>query len=421
MSTKATHRPIPISGVMWKTVSEACNLACDYCYYSRCKGRPKRIDRIDDAVLDKFIKEYMEMKRGVVPFAWQGGEPLLAGLDFFKKVVFYQAKHAPPNTTISNSIQTNGTLIKKEWADFFKTYNFLVGVSIDGPKEINDARRVTGSGKGSFDAIMNGIDHLKEANVDFNILTVLHENNIHKAKELMDFYKEENFTHIQFIPCMDFLAQEIDQPGEFLITPKEYGDFLCDVFDIWYNDGQPNMSIRFFDDLLANHLNQNPGSCVFSEMCPKTIILEHNGDAYPCDFYIHEDYLLGNVGTDSLESIVNHERMEKFLEKKPDLSDACKSCEFLDFCYGGCPRNREQDGANIDFFCESYKQIYAYADSRMKKLAEQIKRRELETLVDRGIRLPGRNDTCLCGSQKKYKHCCERSIQEIIREKQHTQ
>lgn len=414
MSTKVARRSPIISGVMWKTVSESCNLACDYCYYSRCNGRPGKIDRIDDEVLEKFIIEYMDMKRGVVPFAWQGGEPLLAGLDFFKKVVSLQARHAPKNTTISNSVQTNGTLIKKEWAEFFKTYNFLVGVSIDGPKEINDARRVTGSGKGSFDAIMNGIGYLKEAGVDFNILTVLHENNIHQAKELMDFYKKENFTHVQFIPCMDFLAQEIDQPGEFLITPKEYGDFLCDVFDIWYNDGNPEMSIRFFDDLLANYLNQSPGSCIFSETCPTTIIFEQNGDAYPCDFYIHDDYRLGNIGTDSLESIVNHEKMHMFLEKKPALPDACKSCEFLNLCHGGCPRNREHDGSDMEFFCESYKQIYAYADERMTLLAQKVKKRELEALVNRGFRFPGRNDPCICGSQKKYKNCCESSVQQIM-------
>src|SRR5690625_982913 len=155
---------------MWKTVSEACNLACDYCYYSRLKGRPGKIDRIADDVLEKFIREYMALKKGVVPFAWQGGEPLLAGLDFFKKVVTLQAKHAPKNTTISNSIQTNGTLIKKEWAEFFKKFNFLVGVSLDGPEEMNDARRVTGSGKGSFNTIMKGIQHLRDADVDFNIL-----------------------------------------------------------------------------------------------------------------------------------------------------------------------------------------------------------------------------------------------------------
>jgi len=274
-----------ISGVMWKTVSESCNLACDYCYYSRCQGRPGRIDRIDDQVLEKFISEYMAMKKGAVPFAWQGGEPLLAGLDFFKKVVSLQAKYAPPNTIISNAIQTNGTMIKREWAKFFKKYNFLVGVSIDGPEEINDSRRVTGSGKGSYQAIMNGIEYLKEENVEFNILTVLHENNVHRAKDLMEFYAAEGFEYVQFIPCMDFMSQEVNKPTQYLITPQEYGDFLCEAFDVWYNDGYPEISIRFFDNMLMVYLNHNAESCEQSETCLKTIVFEQNGDAYPCDFF----------------------------------------------------------------------------------------------------------------------------------------
>lgn len=404
------RKPV-ISGVMWKTVSEACNLACDYCYYSRLNGRPGKIERIADDVLEKFIREYMDMKRGAVPFAWQGGEPLLAGLDFFKKVVTLQAKHAPRNTIISNSIQTNGTLIKKEWADFFKKFNFLVGVSLDGTEEMNDARRVTGSGKGSFHTIMKGIQYLRDAEVDFNILTVIHENNVHRAKELMEFYQQEGFTHIQFIPCMDFKAQNIDQPGEYLITPKQYGDFLCEAFYSWYNDGDPQISIRFFDNMLAVYLNQEAEGCIHRETCPTTVVFEQNGDAYPCDFYIHEEYLLGNIGFDSLESIVNHEKMDLFLQKKPALPDACKSCEFLNLCHGGCPRNRSNNGTEMEYFCESYKQVYRYADERMKEVALNFRKRDLIKLKNSNFRFPGRNEPCICGSRKKYKVCCEPIVQ----------
>lgn len=404
-----------LSGVMWKTVSESCNLACDYCYYSRCQGRPGRVDRIPDDVLEKFIKEYMEMKRGAVSFAWQGGEPLLAGLDFFKKVVSLQAKHAPPNTIISNSIQTNGTMIKKEWAEFFKKYNFLVGVSIDGPKDINDKRRVTRTGKGSFDAIKKGIQYLKDAGVDYNILTVVHEDNVYRARDLMEFYKEEGYTHVQFIPCMDFQAQNITEPGKYVITPKQFGDFLCEVFDIWYNDGNPQISVRFFDNMLSVYLNQEAEACTHRETCPKMIVFEQNGDAYPCDFLIHEDYYLGNIDKDSLESIVNHEKMDLFLQKKPALPEQCKSCEFLSLCHGGCPRARGNDGVDVEYFCESYQQVYRYAHRRMLTLSEKVKKNQLRMLIERGIKLPGRNGNCLCGSGKKYKHCCEPLVQEIKR------
>ncbi len=289
---------------MWKTVSEACNLACDYCYYSRCNGRPEKIEVISDEVLEKFIKEYMEMSNGYTSFAWQGGEPLLAGLDFFEKVVFLQAKYAPQNTIISNAIQTNGTLINQKWAKFFEKYNFLVGVSLDGPESINDARRLTGSGAGSFKSIMNGIGYLKAENVDFNILTVLHENNINKAQELMEFYHKEKVNFVQFIPCMDFNSQDINKPGRFLITPKEYGNFLCEVFDFWYQNGYPETSIRFFDNMLAVYLHEEAQLCTHRKTCPKSIVFEQNGDAYPCDFYIHEDHFLGNIYSSSLQSII---------------------------------------------------------------------------------------------------------------------
>ncbi|MFB1052233.1 anaerobic sulfatase maturase [Paraliobacillus sp. JSM ZJ581] len=398
-----------ISGIMWKTVSESCNLACDYCYYSRCNGRAGKIQRINEQVLEKVIKEYMEMSNGLVTFAWQGGEPLLAGIDFFRKVVYLQAKYAPKNTMISNSIQTNGMLLNREWAKFFKQYHFLVGVSLDGPAYINDARRVTSSGKGSFQAIMKGIEHLKNEQVPFNILTVLHETNVSKATELMHFYQEQAFEHIQFIPCMDFQSQHIGQPGDFLITPKQYGDFLCETFDQWYNNGNPKISIRFFDNMLAVYLHQSAEMCMRLETCPKTLLLEQNGDAYPCDFYIHDDYHLGNVQFDSLESIAQHERWEQFSAMKPTFPEKCNQCEFLHLCHGGCPRNRQRDNnqVGVEYFCESYQQVYRYAHDRIQEIAKNVKKKRLNEHAQSGGKLPDRNATCICGSGKKFKKCCQ--------------
>ncbi|WP_217586510.1 anaerobic sulfatase maturase [Lentibacillus saliphilus] len=407
-TTEPLNRP-HINGVMWKTVSEACNLACDYCYYSRCNGKPGKINRIADDVLEKFMREYMELKRGIVPFAWQGGEPLLAGLDFFKKVVSLQAKHAPKNTIISNSIQTNGILINEEWAEFFKTYNFLVGVSLDGPKDINDARRVTGSGKGSFDLITRGIDHLRNAGVEFNILTVIHENNVGKAAELMAFYEQEGYTHVQFIPCMEFQSQDTSQPGRYLISPEQYGTFLCEAFDHWYRDGSPTISIRFFDNILSVYSGYSAEMCAHMETCPRTIIFEQNGDAYPCDFFIDDDFRLGNIAHDSLARMLQSEKMDQFLAMKPELNEACKSCEFLHLCHGGCPRNRIQDDGSrdVEYFCESYKMIYHHAHKRMEQLGQTIKKNRLLELIHTGQPLPGRNDLCICNSGKKFKKCCE--------------
>ncbi|MEX1030315.1 MAG: anaerobic sulfatase maturase [Paenibacillaceae bacterium] len=401
-------------GVMWKTVSEDCNLVCDYCYYSTCGGKPDhKIRKIDDILLEKFIQEYMALSRGTASFAWQGGEPLLAGLDFFEKIVSLQAKYAPPNTSISNALQTNGTLIHDRWAAFFKQYHFLVGVSLDGPQHIHDKRRVDAQGQGSFERVMRGISHLSRHSVEFNILTVIHKDNVGKAKELFQFYDQEKFNFVQFIPCMQFHSKQIAQPGIYEITPEQYGDFLCEAFDCWYNDGNPRISERFFDNMLAVYAHREAELCIHRKECSKTLILEHNGDAYPCDFYIHPDWKIGNVGADALSDILRHPLYDDFLNLKPKLPEQCMTCSYVDLCYGGCPRNRrwseDLSTSDPDYFCHSYRQIYAYAHDRMVTLAEKVRR----NLFTQGInyyykgKLPGRNDSCPCGSGKKYKHCCQ--------------
>lgn len=404
------HRNI---SVMWKTVSEDCNLACDYCYYSTCGGKPgKKINRIDSKILDKFMKEYMERSNGVASFAWQGGEPLLAGLDFFEEVVSLQAKYAPKNTIISNSLQTNGTLLNDKLAFFLKQYQFLVGVSLDGPKEIHDARRVDSRGQGSFDRVMKGIGNLRKHGVDFNILTVVHKGNVGKATEMMRFFESEGFGFVQFIPCMDFRAQEVNRPGIYDITPEEYGDFLCEAFDYWYNNGEPKTSIRFFDEMLSVYVNREPGSCIHMASCPQTIILEKNGDAFPCDFFINPEWKIGNVGMDSIDEIVSHPLYDTFLKMKPTLPEPCKTCEWKKLCHGGCPRNRkwsaDRSTSEVDYFCSSYKQIYRYADNRMKQLGDTVRAELFQQNVARYFKgkSPKRNDPCPCGSGRKYKQCC---------------
>ncbi|WHX49469.1 anaerobic sulfatase maturase [Paenibacillus woosongensis] len=400
-------------GVMWKTVSEDCNLACDYCYYSTCAGKPgPKINRIDSSILEKFIQEYMSISKGRASFTWQGGEPLLAGLSFFEEVVELQVKHAPPRTSISNSLQTNGTMINEKWAAFFKTYQFLIGVSLDGPQSIHDARRVDSRGAGSFDRVMKGIEVLRGHDVDFNILTVVHQGNVGKAQELMRFYEEQGFAYIQFIPCMSFRSQQIGMPGVYEITPEEYGNFLCEAFDYWYNEGKPRTSIRFFDNMLSSYLYRDPELCILSAGCSTMLVLEQNGDVYPCDFYIHEDWKLGNAATHSIEELLAHPLRDKFLGMKPTLPEMCRTCEYQRLCHGGCPRNRkwteDLSASEVDYFCASYKQIYGYAEERMKKLGAELRQQLFERnlkLYFKG-KLPGRNDLCACGSTRKYKHCC---------------
>lgn len=410
-------RPSGIS-VMWKTVSEDCNLACDYCYYSTCGGKPgPKINRIDYTILEKFIEDYMSYQSGSISFAWQGGEPLLAGNDFFEEVIRLQAKHAPPNTIICNALQTNGTLIHDRWAAFFKRYNFLIGVSLDGPRELHDARRVDAAGNGSFDRVMAGIEHLKRHRVDFNILTVIHRGNVDRARDLMHFYRENRFSYIQFIPCMDFRSQQVDKPGVYDITPEEYGTFLCQAFDEWYRDGHPDVSIRFFDNMLSVYVNREAELCVHQARCPSTLILEQNGDAYPCDFFIHDEWKLGNVGTDTIQALLAHPNYERFQRMKPALPDPCRSCRWQRLCHGGCPRNRpwnaDWDRSGLDYFCLSYKMIYAHAHERMEELGTKLRRSWYDANLQRGFKgkAPGRNDSCPCGSGKKFKICCAPLVQ----------
>lgn len=398
---------------MWKTVSEDCNLACDYCYYSTCGGKPGgKIRRIDSAVLETFIRQYMAISSGIASFAWQGGEPLLAGIDFFEEALALQAKYAPPNTAISNALQTNGTLITDRWAALFARYRFLIGVSLDGPQDIHDRRRVDAQGGGSFERVMQGINHLRRHRVDFNILTVIHKGNVGRVKELFRFYREQRFGYVQFIPCMEFHSKRVDQPGVYEITPQEYADFLCESFDCWYNDGAPDLSERFFDNMLSVYAHRDAELCIHRKSCSKTLILEQNGDAFPCDFYIHPDWKIGNVGTDRLTDILRHPLYDEFLKLKPRLPEACRNCPWLGLCFGGCPRNRrwadDLRESSPDYFCFSYKRVYAYAHERMNALSRQVR----GNLFAQGVRFqykgaaPGRNDPCACGSGWKYKNCC---------------
>ena len=396
---------------MLKTVSEDCNLACDYCYYSTCRGRPPpRHKRIDQAPLIKAVREYLSLSRGSAQFVWQGGEPLLAGAEFFKNMVALQAQHAPPNTVIRNALQTNGTLLNEDWARFFRRFNFLIGVSVDGPGEIHNARRITASGRGTYDLVMHNLLHLRKHAVEFNILTVLHQGNVGKPRELMAFYSRMDFNYVQFIPGMDFRAHSPDMPARYLITAEEYGRFLCETFDIWYNDGTPRMSVRFFDSMLGVYVGRAAGVCTHCPTCSQTPIFERNGDVYPCDFYLGGQYRLGNIADNSLQDILDGPAYRDFLRLKEELPEPCGRCPHRGLCHGGCPRNRTWDlrghATEPDYFCCAYQRFFAHADIRLMQLARKLRAQWLSDYAGSGREWPGRNDVCICGSNRKFKHCC---------------
>ena len=295
-------------------------------------------------------------------------------------------------------------------ARFFRRYNFLVGVSLDGPRAIHDARRVSRAGQGSFKRVIKGIELLRKYGVDFNILTVLHEANVHRAAELMAFFQDQAFQYVQFIPAMDFRAQEPGQPPRYRISAAEYAESMCQVFDLWYNDGDPKMSIRFFDNMLRVYVNHEAELCIHRKTCPITLVLEPNGDAYPCDFYLNAEYRLGNVGTDSLTEILSNHARHRFGHQKPRLPKPCETCEFVRLCHGGCPRNRlwgePEAEPDVDYFCESYRKIYAYAHERMEYLATRIRMAWLREYRRQGHKAPQPNQPCICGSGLAYQACC---------------
>jgi uncharacterized protein len=405
---------MPALSVMFKTVSTDCNLDCAYCYYRESLEGTRVRRRLDPSLLERFIPAYMSYVADVrtASMSWQGGEPTLAGLRFFERVVALQAAYAAPGTLISNALQTNAVLLDEAWGAFLRRYNWLVGVSLDGPEEVHDALRTDRGGRGSFARALRGIDVLRRHGVDFNILCVLGPHNVGRAGELMAFFRRRRFTHVQFIPAMDFQAIQPDRPPDFLITPAQYGAFLVEAFDSWYEHGSPTISVRIFDNFVQSVLGVPNDLCVHADTCDTGIVVEWDGSAYPCDFYIHPGWKLGNVLDTPLAELAAGVARRAFIGQKIPWPEECAGCEWLRVCKSGCPRNRAAtDGVPApDYFCESYKQFFAHAHARLEQLKATIQRqpRYLQ-VVQRGSAggtMPGRNEPCPCGSGRKHKRCC---------------
>ena len=403
---------MPLLPVLFKTVSTDCNLDCAYCYYRQSLEGTRVHRRIEEPVLDAFLRQYMEHITDVraAGLSWQGGEPTLAGLEFFERVVELEAKYAPPGTTISNALQTNAVLLDDRWGEFLHRYDFLVGVSLDGPEEIHDSVRRDRGGHGSFRRVIAGIGVLRRHRVDFNILCVVGPHNVRRVRELMAFFRAEGFSHLQFIPAMDFQSVEPEKAAAYLITPEEYGEFLVELFDEWYEGGFPATSVRTFDAILQSYLGMPSDLCLYGERCDSGIVVEYNGDIYPCDFYVSEAHRLGNVLEEPLAAILAMPKRAAFIDRKLALSPQCRECAWLRLCRGGCPRNRPGDG-QPEYFCLSHQRLFSHADERLRAVEERIQRRlrTARTVGPQAVaerRAAGRNEPCPCGSGRKYKSCC---------------
>jgi uncharacterized protein len=367
--------------IMAKPRGAICNLRCDYCYYLRKTDLyPGTSFRMSDETLESYTRQYIESQQvPEVNFAWQGGEPTLMGLNFFRKAVAYQQKYARPGLKIENTLQTNGTLLNDEWCRFFAKNRFLIGISLDGPREVHDVYRKDKGGAPTFDRVMRGVKLLRKHKVDFNVLTCVSAANVHQPLEVYHFLRDEiSAQFIQFIPIVERDNETGFQEGTALtsrsITGKQYGDFLIAIFDEWVHRDVGRVFVQIFDTALGRWLGAPGGLCVFQETCGKALVMEHNGDLYSCDHFVEPRYLLGNILETPLIELVGSEQQLKFgLNKKASLPRYCRECPVLFACNGGCPKNRTDltpDGeAGLNHLCKGYKAFFTHIDQPMRMMA----------------------------------------------------
>ena len=371
--------------VMTKPRGAICNLACKYCYFlKKAALYPDSQFRMSEAVLETFTKEYIAaQKMPEVTFAWQGGEPTLMGLDFFKQAVAFQGKYQRPGMRFLNALQTNGTLLDDDWCRFFRQHNFLIGISLDGPREYHDAYRVDKGGGPSFDRVRVGLDLLKKHQVDFNVLTTVHAANAAHPLDVYRFLRDEIETRfIQFIPIVERDNQTGSQEGNRVtkrsVTGRQYGEFLIAIFDEWVRKDVGRIFVQIFDVALGVWAGEQAGLCIFNETCGLALAIEHNGDLFSCDHYVEPIHWLGNISTHEMGALVATEKQARFGAAKRDtLPSYCRHCEVRFVCNGGCPKNRilktPEGEPGLNFLCEGYRAFFNHIDPQMRLMAALLK------------------------------------------------
>jgi len=393
--------------VMVKPAGSACNLDCTYCFYLSKRTLPGGPGggHMSDEVLEQFVRDYIRsVTADEVVFSWQGGEPTLLGLGFFEKVVALQAKHARAGQRIENDLQTNGTLLDDDWARFLKQHRFLVGLSIDGPREIHDHYRITKHAEPTFDAVFAAAQTLQRRGVPFNTLTCVHRYNASRPLDVYRFLRRElGSTYLQFIPIVEPRDFETVAPQhgttdrtpvvgspqaspdhpDSVVTPwsvdaDEYGYFLCKVWDEWQARDVGKVLVNFCETLVAQHMGLPSQICVHSEMCGKGVALEHDGNVYSCDHYVYPEYRLGNIRDTSVGDLVFSPRQVKFgYAKSESLPNYCKQCPFLSDCWGECPKNRllrtPEGEPGLNYLCPGLKRFFAHAVPTAKRMAKKLR------------------------------------------------
>jgi len=421
---------------MAKPIGPVCNLDCKYCFYLEKENLYPAENKwkMSGEVLENFIRQFIVSQEiPDITFAWQGGEPTLAGIEFYRKAIELQNKYAE-GKHIHNTFQTNGINLDDEWCTFFKENDFLIGLSIDGPEEIHNRMRITKSGNGSFNEVMRGLKLLKKYDVDFNTLTCVHKYNADSPIIIYDFFKQIGSKFMQFIPIVERNVLKEDEvlkiahpryDGETEVTEwtvegLQYGKYLSTIFDEWIRKDVGQFYIQIFDVALESWVGMKPNLCIFNPTCGDAMAIEHNGDLYSCDHYVFPENLLGSISDQNILSLVNSDQQRKFgTDKKDLLPSYCKACDFLFACNGGCPKNRiiktPAFEPGLNYLCNGYKHFFAHVDPYMRIMANELANKRAPANVmewakakDEGFPSlnVGRNDPCPCGSGKKYKNCC---------------
>ncbi len=359
-----------------KPAGPDCNLSCDYCFYLAKNGFFKNdIHRMSDDILKELIIQSITFGGDSINFGWQGGEPTLMGIDFFRKAIEYQ-KIFGKGKRISNSLQTNGILIDKQWCEFLKFNDFLVGLSIDGPEHIHNRYRKYTNGKETFGEVYKSALLMLENDVKVNALAVVNNYSVQFPEEIYNFFKGIGLNYMQFIPAVEPNFRDKSIPAFFVPEPERYGDFLISLFDLWlgdFVDNKPTTYIRFFESLFFFYVNLVPPDCVFQKECGTYLVVEHNGNVYSCDFFVDNEHYLGNIKNNNMLDLLNSDKQISFGLQKARLPQKCLSCEWLNYCHGGCIKDRFNISSidNVSFLCEGYKKFFSYADKKFIELAEK--------------------------------------------------
>jgi uncharacterized protein len=418
--------------VLAKPTGSTCNLNCDYCFYLKKESLyPGSRFRMSDEVLEAYLSQLIAAHRtDTVAVAWQGGEPTLMGLDFFRRAVALQETHRRPGMRFENTLQTNGTLLTEEWCAFLRENNFLVGISLDGPREIHDAHRRDKGGGPTFDRVLRGLRLLQRHGVETNVLVTVNRTNAEAPLAIYRFLRDEaGVSWIQFIPAIERMQAGVVSPHQEgtsvsarSVTPEQWGTFLTDIFDEWVRRDVGKVFVQTFEAAVRSWLGLgSSGMCIFDPTCGHGLALEHNGDLYACDHFVEPSHLLGNILKTPMADLAGSDQQQRFGRAKLEsLPRFCRECEVRFACNGECPKNRfittPEGEPGLNYLCAGYKSFFEHADTPLKLLAELLRRgrpaaqvmtllAQAEGRAEAGPEKIGRNAPCPCGSGLKYKKC----------------